>query len=124
METTKPVDDDIQLARSLAAEDVRVGDMVAILDTLGEYPSFLWDRDAELLPPHEPVRVRWLGQKAGKPLKVKAICLPYILAKAPSGRYRTIDVRRCRLARLSPRYARMAWKQCRKACKKKQKKQA
>jgi hypothetical protein len=107
-----------KLAKSLAAEDVQRGDVVAILDMVCEYPSFLWSDDPHVLPPQEPVCVRWRSQHTKKPLKVKAICLPYILVKTPKGRHKTLDVRQCRLVRLSDDYAKKAWKQFRKAGKK------
>ena len=110
-----------ELAKTLAAEDIRRGDFVAILDVVYEYPSFLWCDDAQVLPPTEPVRVRWRSQRASRPLKVKAICLPYLLVKTPKGRHGTLDVRQCRLVRLSDCYVKKAWKQYRKAAKKKEK---
>ena len=119
MKTFKQIYQDTDLAKSLAAEDIRRGDVVAILDMVYEYPSFLWNREPHMLAPQEPVRVRLCDQCAGKPLKVKAICLPYVLVKRPNGRYSTLDMRRYRLVRLSDGYARMAWKQYRKNRKKK-----
>ena len=111
-----------ELAKTLPAEDIRRGDVVAILEMVYEYPSFLWSDDPHVLPPHEPVCVRWRSQHTKKPLKVKAICLPYILVKTPKGRHGTLDVRQCRLIRLSDCYARKAWKQFRKTGKKKSRK--
>ena len=119
MNTFKQIYHDTDLAKSLAAEDIHRGDVVAILDAVYEFPSFLWNSDPHLLSPQEPVRVRLSGQCAGKPLKVKAICLPYVLVKLPNGRHGTLDTRRHRLVRLSDGYAKMAWKQYRKKRKKK-----
>jgi len=110
-----------ELAKTLAAEDIRRGDIVAILDVVYEYPSFLWCNDAQVLPPTEPVRIRWRSQHLKKPLKVKAICLPYVLVKTPKGRYGTLDMRQYRLVRLSDRYGQKAWKRFRKAAKRKKK---
>jgi hypothetical protein len=118
MTTLKHTSHDGQLAKTLAGEDLRQGDVVAILDVIQEYPSFLWCDDPHVLPPHEPVYVRCRGQHTGKPLKVKAICLPYILVKTPKGRHKTLDLRQCRLVRLGDGYARTAWKRFRKAGKK------
>ncbi len=109
---------DGRLAKILGAEDIHIGDVVAILDVVYEYPSFLWCDDPHVLPPQEPVYVRWRSQHTKKPLKVKAICLPYILVKTPKGRHKTLDVRQCRLVRLNEFYAKQAWKRLRKAHKK------
>ena len=50
----------------------------------------------------------------GEPLKVKAISLPFVLVKPPGQNCETIDLRLCRLARLDPTYAEMAWQELRK----------
>ncbi len=120
MTTLKHLAHDGTLAKTLAAEDIQLGDVVAILDVVHEYPSFLWCDDPHVLPPQEPVCVRWRSDQTGRPLKVKAICLPYILVKTPKGRHKTLDVRQCRLVRLSDCYAKKAWKRFRKARKNKQ----
>lgn len=119
MKTFRQIYQDTDLAKTLAAEDIRRGDVVAILDTVYELPSFLWNLEPHMLAPQEPVRVRLCGPCVGKPLKVKEICLPYVLVKRPDGRYGTLDMRRYRLVRLSHGYAKMAWKQYRKKRKKK-----
>jgi len=119
MRTSTRISHDSQLAKSLAAEDVRCGDVVAILDMVYEFPSFLWNCDAHVLAPHEPVRVRLRGRRTGEPLRVEAICLPYVLVKTPGGRHATIDVRQCRLVRLTDGYARKTWKRFRNARKRK-----
>lgn len=99
-----------ELARSLAPEDLRRGDYVAILNEIREYPSFLWCLDTLLSPPHEPVRVQWSAEEVGTPLKVKAVCLPFVFVKAPCRVYRTLDMRQCKVVRLSRGYARLVWK--------------
>lgn len=111
MKITKTINENVELAKSLAAEDIRCGDLVAILDVVCEYPSFLWNGDSQLLSPHDPIRVRWRSAAPGRPLKVKAICLPYLLVKSPGGHHGTLDTRQCRLVRLSGAYAKKAWKQ-------------
>jgi hypothetical protein len=95
------------VARPLAAEDVRRGDYVSVLSEIFELPSFLWTSDAQLLPPDQLVRIECRGSEGGLPLKVKAICLPYIFVKKPCGGHKTLDVRQHRLVRLCPEYARL-----------------
>src|SRR5262245_57311657 len=98
------------VARSLAAEDLRCGDFVAILHEIVEWPSFFWTCDSHLLPPDEPVRLTCKSSDCGTPLKVKAICLPFVFVKLPSGQHRTLDVRRHQLARLDADYGQTVWK--------------
>ena len=119
MNTLKDTTSNTDLARCLAAEDLRCGDFVAILEVVCEYPSFLWSFDPQVLSPSEPVCMRWRSPDGGNPLRVKAICLPYVLAKEPNGKHKSLDLRQCRLVRLSPGYAQMAWKKFRKKRKKK-----
>ncbi len=103
------------VAKTLAHEDIQLGDFVTMLYAIAELPSFLWCADAATLPRHESIRFQFVPAKAGIPLKVKAICLPFVFVKRPFGDKRTLDVRRCRLARLDREYASVTWKAYRKA---------
>jgi hypothetical protein len=107
------------LAQALAPEDIQPGDYVARLYVTCELPSFFWCADALTLPLREPVRMQFVPTSEGVPLKVKSVCLPYVLVKSPSGHARTVDVRRYRLARLDRAYARSAWKAHKSICRKK-----
>lgn len=98
------------VGRSLAPEDLRPGDLVSVLTEILELPSFLWCHDSQLLAPDEPVRMPWRPDDAGTPLKVKAICLPFVFVKTPNGEGRILDMRRCQLVRLSSDYARSVWR--------------
>jgi hypothetical protein len=102
------------LAASVAPEDLECGDFVAILSVTHEYPSFFWCCDASMSAREEPVRIQWTGIGESSPLKVKAICLPFVLAKDAAGKHRTLDIRLCRLARLTPDYGRKVWKALRR----------
>ena len=105
------------MARALAPEEIRRGDFVAVLYVISEWPSFFWSCDAALAPRDELVRICSTPHGESQPLKVRAVCLPFVLAKAPSGEQKTLDVRRCRLARLERRYARTAWKAAKRRAK-------
>jgi hypothetical protein len=102
------------LAAMVAAEDLHCGDMVALLNETYEYPSFLWCSDSQLAPPEQPVRIPWRSPDAGIPLRVKAICLPFVFVQDAAGGYRTLDVRQCQLVRLRRDYARLVWRKLRK----------
>jgi len=98
----------------VAPEDLQCGQYVAVLNEVCEYPSFLWF-DAGPDERDGMVRVRCIPAGSGTPLKVKAVCLPFVFVKTPAGQHETIDVRRVQLARLNRRYAKRVWKRIRKA---------
>ena len=99
----------IRSVRPVAAEDLRVGDDVALLRISYEFPSFLWCGDVESR--HQPVRMTFLPhQDVGQPLQVMAICLPFVVVEKPNGKRTTLDLRRCELAVLGHRYAKLASK--------------
>lgn len=98
------------LARSLAPEEVRLGDYVTPLSTVVEVPTYWYPADGWNMRIDEPVRVRVLNTCDGVPLRVKAVCLPFVLAKQPTGRFVTLDLRRCQLARLDRAFGKRAWK--------------
>lgn len=102
------------LAKPLAPEEIRVGDYVSLLHVFYDLPSFFWCDDSALQRREELVRLCYLPETAGVPLKVKSVCLPFVLAKQPNGDRQTLDVRRVRLARLDREYATAAWKLCKK----------
>jgi hypothetical protein len=93
---------------------VRTGDFVAVLDELYEIPSYCWRDDVVLRPRDELVRIWVMPTKENPPLKVKAVCLPFVLVKRPLGECHVLDVRRLRLARLDQSYGRAVWKAYRK----------
>ena len=94
----------------LAPEDIAVGDYVALLQISYELPSFLWCDGAPAGTTESTVRISCIPHRSGVPLKVKAVCLPFLLVKSPGRKPRTIDVRKCRLARLDAGYAKTAWR--------------
>jgi len=98
------------VARSLAGEELRCGEFVSVLYEICELPSYLWSGDPQLLPPGELVRIQCRSSEGGVPLKVKAICLPFVFVKKPCGQHRTLDVRQHRLVRLNEDYAQAVWK--------------
>ena len=98
------------VAKPLAPEEIRPGELVALLYQICELPSFLWCSDSGMLPADEPVRLRLVPECGGLPLKVKAVCLPYVLVALPRGGKQTLDVRQSQLARLSGPYGKAAWK--------------
>lgn len=101
------------VAMTAAPEDLRRGDFVAILNEVLEVPACCW-LDLPAQPPEEPVRVRFMSQDSGTPVKVQALCLPFVFVRHPDGWTETLDVRRVQLVHVSRAYARAVWKACRK----------
>lgn len=110
----------VSLAKTLAPEEIARGDYVAVLWEVTEWPSWFWCDDA-LQPREEPVRICHLPHGEPQPLRVRAACLPLVLVKTPAGDQQTLDVRKCRLARLDRDYGRQAWRAYRDAARRREK---
>jgi len=98
------------VATRLAPEDLRPGQDVAILTEVVECPTWLWCGELPGTRPDELVRVQALGRGAGRPLRIKAICLPFVLVTKTDGKSRTLDVRRVQLVKLDRDYAKLVRK--------------
>lgn len=99
------------LARPIAPDDLQRGEYVAVLNVEYEYPSWLWCCDSGLLAADEPVRVTYRPRSEEcEPLKIVALCLPFVFVKRHNGEHRTLDIRGCQLARLDEEYAKAVWK--------------
>jgi hypothetical protein len=100
-------------AATVAGEDLACGDYVSLLNQAVDLPSYLWDSCGTSLSPHEMVRLRFIPDEAGQPLKVIAICLPFVYAETPKGVVTIIDTRQTQLVRLNRRCAKVVWKRLR-----------
>ncbi|QDT69142.1 hypothetical protein MalM25_20700 [Planctomycetes bacterium MalM25] len=102
-------DRDATLAKTLAPEDVRPGDYVAVLDEEYECCAAAWYCDP---PPHadKVIHVRLRPREPEPPLRVIDACLPFVYVQPPKGDGRTLDLRAVRLARLDRDYARRVCK--------------
>jgi hypothetical protein len=99
------------LARAVAPEDISEGDYLAVLNEIDEYvPMEItlepW-RGGRMI---EPIRILTLPCGECMPMKVEAVCLPFVLIKRIDGGVRTLDARRYRLARLRVDYGKRVWK--------------
>lgn len=100
---------EISLAKPLAPEDIAPGTSVAITHQIAEV--FWPPCDEYQLAARGPMlRVEFMAIGECHPMEVLSVCLPFVLVKLPNGERRTLDVRRCRLARLSTEFARKASK--------------
>ncbi|MBX3442693.1 MAG: hypothetical protein KF774_09800 [Planctomyces sp.] len=112
MKTASLTTSESSLAKPIAAEDLCAGQDVAVLHELHEVPSFFWCQ-METLPPDELVRLRALPRDSGLPLKVRSVCLPFVLVDTPTEGSRLLDTRRLQLVRLDREFARQVRKKLR-----------
>jgi hypothetical protein len=96
------IENELTVARPLAPEDIRAGFYVAILNVVWEsFPPGCDQPWREL----KPLRTVWLPPPdAALVLKVREVCLPFVLTEQPGGPPRTLDIRRWRLALVSERF--------------------
>jgi hypothetical protein len=103
------------LAKAVAPEDICVGDFIAPLFEIYEIASYCWQAESWNLPLNEPVRVRYVPTCDPSPMRVRSICLPFLLATNATGEPSTIDVRKYQLARLDASHAKRSWNAYKKA---------
>lgn len=87
---------------------------MAPLYVISEWPSWYWDDDG-MQSREEPVRICSTPAGEVEPLKVRRVCLPFVLVRGAAGVEGTLDVRKCRLARLERKFARDALRAVRNA---------
>lgn len=114
MKTKTSFPDIASVAATVAPEDLRCGDDVAVLNEIREYPSFFWCDDCAPARDSEIVRVVWQSRDGGVPLQVEAICLPFVFVKGIDGDYQSLDVRQVQLVRLQCAYAKLVRKALRR----------
>lgn len=99
----------ISMARRLAPEDVKPDMFVALHEVICEHATYFLYPDALKPVEQQKMRIVWQADGAGKPYRVKAVCLPYVLALEPEGNPRTFDLRKHNLVRLDDAYGRQAF---------------
>jgi len=96
-------------ARTLAPEDIRKSMFVAVASILDEW--VLPASDCTGKDPRAVVaRVRLLPSCDIEPLRVKSVCLPFVLVVTPAGTAKLLDVRQHELVALSEPFARKSFK--------------
>ncbi|WP_254508107.1 hypothetical protein [Anatilimnocola floriformis] len=111
MKTTTETSSETSVAATLAPEDVACGDYVALLKVTYELPTYLWDAAQALMPADELVRLALIPPDSGVPLKVFAVCLPFVYVKSYAGEIKTLDLRREQIVRLHHESAKAVWKE-------------
>jgi len=99
----------LTMAASVASEDLKRGEFVAVLNDIVELPAFDYC-DRPSADPQNTIRVRYCGLDAGTPMKIKAICLPFVFVMRADEAPATLDVRQVQLVRLNRMYAKKVWK--------------
>lgn len=98
----------ITVAKPLAPEDVAPGQFVAILHEVVNTPRWAFDEGVWTLRP-SPGSHAQAPEEFDVPMRVVAVCLPFVLVTCAPGGLRQVDVRRARLALLSAEYAAKAF---------------
>jgi hypothetical protein len=105
----------LAVAKTLAPEEIRAGDFVAILRVTTQWPSFFWCGGEAPQPVESAIRIPWILNDGGVPLRVVSVCLPFVLAKPPTGPSIILDVRVCQFGKLGVPFAIAARKALKKA---------
>lgn len=113
MKTNTKTQLETTVAATVSGEDVNCGDYVALLSTIYELPTYLWNSCSDFLPADEVIRLKLIPDEAGAPWKVFAICLPFVYALTATGEMKTLDLRRQQIVRLDRGSAKQIWKQLR-----------
>lgn len=98
----------IAVAKPLAPEDIAPGQFVAILHEVVNTPRWAFDEGVWTLRP-SPGSHAQAPEEFDVPMRVLAVCLPFVLVSCAPGGLRQVDVRRARLALLSAEYAAKAF---------------
>lgn len=98
---------DIDTVRPLAPEEIRPGMHVCVTHEVDERLPYFDLEDLRSCAP-QTVRFVRLPTEPSLPLRVVAVCLPFVLAERPDGKQEMLDVRLRRVARLTGRFADLA----------------
>ena len=108
-------------SRQCAPEDLKAGDYISIARVTCELLPACFDEPFTPQRDLEPLRFSFMPDNAGKPLKIKQLCLPFVLVKQANGRHETLDLRRHHVLKLDTAYGKKAFKRLRKDRKEKNK---
>jgi hypothetical protein len=99
------------LATGVAGEDVLEGDFVTITQRTIAVPAYFWDSSDSWLRTEQLVRLRLIPHDAGLPVKVIAICLPFVYARRPNRTIQVIDLRREEISKLEADRGKRIWRE-------------
>lgn len=93
----------IRVSRQVRPDDLRVGDFVAVLSETYEWPSIFGACD-RFAP--SSCRATMIPNETADPVRVEAVCVPFVFVVDPAGEHSVLDIRRIRLARVARRFGR------------------
>lgn len=96
----------IRTVRPFCPEDVRAGDFVMVMR---ESFDLVWPGCFPGEGSLRVERVSLVPNETGMPVRVEAVCVPFVLVRDARGRRSMIDTRRVELARVSGRFGRAAF---------------
>ena len=102
------------LARSVAGEDLQTGEFISVLSVISEMPSFMWDSCDLSLRPEELIRLKYIPERAGHPLKIIGICLPFVYVRSSNKAVEILDLRLTQVVRLDRHCAKEIWRLARR----------
>ncbi len=97
------------MSKMLAPEDILRGDYVMAMTESVQMIAGAC-RGAIESPAPRVVTLEVLADEDRGPMRVREVCLPFVLVRDPKGAHKVIDLRRVRLARLSPEFGQAAFK--------------
>ena len=97
----------LTVARTVFPEDLAVGDSVVLSQVAFQYPSFCWcGADMTVRPPEEPIQIAFQPSwDKHEPMKVKAVCLPFVLCKTVEKKHCVLDLRQVKVAKVDSSFA-------------------
>lgn len=95
---------EITAIKRLAPEDIAPGLFIAITGKYDEVMPY-WLFDSVPARGVEYLRVPSIDCADGEPLRILAVCLPFVLTEEADGRTRTLDIRQHMLASVDEMYA-------------------
>ncbi len=105
------------MVRPLAPEDAAPGMYITVMCHRHEWFPDPCLSDAATIMMLRPMRWDRIPKDSGLPLRVAGVCLPFVFVQTPTGKVRTLDVRKMSLARLTDVYGREAFARLARAAK-------
>ncbi len=101
--TNKKKDNGISVVRQVRADDVCVGDYVVVMHESYDFVSMACFSDADST---KVERVTVLPNETKPPVRIEAVCVPFLMVKAVGGKRTMVDMRRVQLGQVSSRFGR------------------
>ncbi len=97
----KKKDTGISVVRQVRADDVCVGDYVVVMHESYDFVSMSCFSDTDSM---KVERVTVLPNQTKSPVRIEAVCVPFLMVKAVGGKRTMVDMRRVQLAQVSGRF--------------------